>query len=91
LEGANLIPGQPIDQSAYRSELGGVYGIMLTCQLLCKVYHVTQGSIEVACDGLSAGQESLVYDSPPNPSRDHFDMIEAIRTMKKQLPLCTHY
>jgi hypothetical protein len=64
---------------------------MLTCQLLCKVYHVRQGSIEVACDGLLSGQESLVYDSPPNPSRDHFDMIEAIRMMKKQLPLCTHY
>jgi hypothetical protein len=30
LEGANIIPGQHIDQNAYRSELGGVYGIMPT-------------------------------------------------------------
>jgi hypothetical protein len=68
LEGANLVPGQPSDQTAYRSELAGLFGIMIVYKLLCQVFKVHKGFIEIACDGLVAGQHILVYGfSPASP------------------------
>jgi hypothetical protein len=91
LEGANLVPGQPSDQSAYQSELAGLFGIMIVCKLVCQVFKVSEGYIESACDGLAAGQHALVYDSSPSPTQDHFEMISAIKTMKQVLPITSLY
>jgi hypothetical protein len=91
LEGANLVPGQPSDQSAYRSELAGLFGIMTVCKIICQVFKLSEGFIEIACDGLVAGQHALVYESAPSPTKDHFEMISAIRTMKQALPITSLY
>jgi hypothetical protein len=85
LEGANLVPGQPSGQSAYRSELAGIFGIMIVCKLLCQVFKLSEGFIEIACDGLAAGQHTLVYESSLSPTQDHFEMISATKTMKQAL------
>jgi hypothetical protein len=42
LEGANLVPGQPSDQSAYRSELAGLFGIMIVCKIICQVFKLAK-------------------------------------------------
>jgi hypothetical protein len=91
LEGANLVRGQPSDQSAHRSELAGLFGIMIVCKLLCQVFKLSDGFIEIACDGLAAGQHALVYGSSPSPTQDHFEMISAIKTMKQALPITSLY
>ena len=52
----NVVPGSPEDQSAYRSELSGLYGIVLAVSLVCKVHGVTGGQVEIGCHGLSALQ-----------------------------------
>ena len=41
-------------QSAYRSELARLYGIATMIRPLCKLYQITEGEVELACDGLQA-------------------------------------
>ena len=36
IRGRNVIPGRPEEQCAYRSELGGVVGIVTVLEELCK-------------------------------------------------------
>ena len=54
LEGSLVTPGNPEDQSAYRSELAGLYGIAAIVNLLCQYHKITEGSITIGCDGLQA-------------------------------------
>ncbi len=66
--GLNEIPGAPSDQSAYRSELGGISGIIATVDCLCRFHHVSSGSINVRLDG----EQTLLNASgtaPLNPKR----------------------
>ncbi len=41
------------DQSAYQSEVGGLSGIATMARLICEHYGITQGTVTIACDGLS--------------------------------------
>lgn len=54
MTGVNVTPGNPSDQSAFWSELSGIYGFVTAVSVLCQVFQVTSGSITVACDGESA-------------------------------------
>jgi hypothetical protein len=53
ISGQCVVPGSPDDQSAYRSELTGLYGIVSTIWYLQQKFNV-KGNITVGCDGLSA-------------------------------------
>ena len=48
------IPGLPEDQSAYRSEAGGVYGQLWFWYLFTKFFQIQPTSITIGCDGESA-------------------------------------
>lgn len=52
--GTITVPGTAKDQSAYCSKLAGIYSILLCVKKICKFFHITQGSIELGCDGQSA-------------------------------------
>ena len=43
--------GNSTDQSPYRSELGGIYMMMLVIQGVIRYHGITQGSIELGLDG----------------------------------------
>ena len=67
IEGVAEVPGQPSDQSAYRSELTGIFGIAVMITTICKIHNITEGSIEVGCNGLSALRQALEYEGDVNP------------------------
>jgi hypothetical protein len=54
LDGDNWVPGTPTDQSAYRSELAGIAGILSVVAIIIQHYDITNGSITIALDGYSA-------------------------------------
>jgi hypothetical protein len=84
--GLNLVPGHPDDQGAYRSELAGLYAIILVVNCLCPWADITSGGIEVGCNGLSALNKA--FDTwPLEPADPHFDMLCALRQMIKSSPL----
>jgi hypothetical protein len=35
INGTNQVPGEDLDQASYRSELAGIYGVLLLAQLVC--------------------------------------------------------
>ena len=59
IEGTNTAPGKPEDQDAYRGEASGVYGIVTSLGMVCKIHNITEGSIEIALDGDSAMEDNL--------------------------------
>ena len=57
---------------------------------LCDEYNIKQGQITIACDNIAAGLslQGLVF---PNPSQNHFNILQAIFRTKPQLPISVSY
>jgi hypothetical protein len=83
LNGHCITPGNPSDQSAFRSELTGIYGIACTIWYLYRKYGIA-GYIIVGCDGLSALLQAQKAVDFVNPNSPQFDIIMAIRLMIAQ-------
>ena len=79
IRGQLVVPGDPRDQSAYRSELSGLYGIVTMVNLLCTHYDISKGKVTIACDGDSALWMAIDSHGPVGPDVQQFDMIAAIR------------
>ena len=78
-------------QSAYRSELAGIYATLRMCQTICREHEIHNGSITLACDNLAAGlslRRKLYY---LNPIWDHFDLLQAIFRVLHSLPITVRY
>ena len=84
--GCNRTSGHPSDQSSFRSELGGILGLVLLTHHLCHTYDIQDGGIELACDCLSALQAVFTYewDDPQQPS---YDIIHHIRCELQTSPI----
>jgi hypothetical protein len=64
ITGKNCIPGAPTDQSAHRSEVGGIVDMAITLKILCNMYDITSGKITLGLDGktaLNQGPQSLTH------------------------------
>jgi hypothetical protein len=89
IEGSLVVPGCNLDMSAYRSELGGLYGISCVLEDLCSHYNITLGHVIIGCDGQEALWQVLGSASPISPSASDFDLVAAIRTKIQALPIST--
>ena len=83
----NVSPGAADDQSPYRSELSGLYGIVSSIEQVCEEHDVRSGSVTIACDGQEALLRSVVYERPVDCTFSDFDLISAIRSKIKSLPV----
>jgi len=86
LRRAGITPGLPEDQSAYRSKLFGLWGILNALLRLTQDYTINSGLVVIACDSLSAFKKAK-SPYPTNPEEAHYDLISAIRNMQALLPL----
>lgn len=78
--GRVVVPGQSQDQSAYRSELTGLYAIAVSILFLERKFHVKR-KVTVGCDGLSAlRQVSKTFDFI-DPSMPQYDLILATQLL----------
>jgi hypothetical protein len=80
--GLNITPGHPDDQSAYRSELAGLFAIVQIVNLLCSWANIVHGG----CDGLSALNKAF-NSWPLEPADPHFDMLSSLHSMLAESPL----
>ena len=83
----SIIPGQSSDQSAYRSELGGLFGLTVLVDVICRTHGVSAGSVEVGCDGAGALKQALEKEGEVEPTWQQFDLIAAIRDWKQHSPV----
>ena len=87
VEGGGLIPGTKDNQSAYRSEAGGILGSITFCQIVENLQPPEeQYNLTIACDGEGALYQCLQLDPEKVSSKiAHADMISRIQDRKKSL------
>ncbi len=77
--GKVIAPGGPEAHSPYRSELSGIYATMIVVNNICSFYNIQEGTIEFACDGLSALNRAFSYVvSLLSVAEPSFDMLVVI-------------
>ncbi len=82
----NAVPGNPNEQSAYRSELAGNSGSLAITAAVCRIHDINEGLITLGLDGRQA-LLAAAGDWPLNPARPDFDLITDIRAKVKRLPV----
>ena len=87
IRGSCITPGNPEVQSAYRSELAGLYGIVSMIELICMYFMIEKGTVEVGCDGLQALKQATFNSDITNPKYPQFDLISAIRQAMRRCPI----
>ena len=85
--GDTLVPGAPDAQSAFRSELTGLFSIAIMVQSLCEFYSITSGTVEIGCDGLEALHRTCSPHFHPAPTDAHYDLITATRSVMASCPI----
>jgi hypothetical protein len=80
ITGKMITPGTSKIQSAYRSELAGLYGILCTITMLEQRFN-HKASITIGCDGLSALQRVFVPLDCVDTNSLHYDLITACRSL----------
>ena len=86
IRGRNTIPGRKEEQCAYRSELGGVLGIVTVLEGLCQFYNLEEGKIRIGLDGDSVIKK-LRSPFLPNPKASHYDLLLDCKSRIKALPI----
>ena len=66
-----VVPG------GYRSELAGLYGMATMICTLCKLYQITEGEVELACDGLQALRHVSRMEVTTEAKAPQFDLLAA--------------
>jgi hypothetical protein len=80
--GKVIAPGGSRDHSPYRSELTGIYSILIMVNKLCEYYEISDGEIELACDGLSALDKAFSYVSILHVDDSNYDLLGATTSME---------
>jgi len=88
--GTGYTPGKVEDQSAYWSELFGLWGILLTLLRFTKEHGINHGGLTIACNGLLALKQAQ-YRGLMDPNNAHYDIIGAIHCIRDQLPVNTMF
>ncbi len=78
--GTSMVPGDTMDQSAFRSKLTGLYGIFLSLKYIAEGWEEDELKITVACDGKSV-VDWLNSRKPIRPTEAHFDLLAAIQEL----------
>lgn len=73
------------DVNAYRSELQGIYSVLLALQVLTKFHQLTSGSITLYCDNEKA-VELANQLTPFSSSLSHMDLLRSIQHLHTSLP-----
>ena len=84
--GCNLTPGHPEQMTPYRSKLGGIYGVVRQVHRLVQDFHITSGSITLACNCLSA-LKSVFEATSESPNQSDFDLLHDIRAFIQFSPI----
>ena len=88
IQGTVISPGHPEMQSAYRSELVGQMAILDKMKEICIKYRITDGSILIGCDGITALQKAN-EGSPEfcSPNHKHSDILSAMNKINRSIPI----
>jgi hypothetical protein len=81
LSGEVICPGSAKDKNSYRSEIAGLLSILTIVSAFTSFYHIESGSVEVACDGLSALNREFSTASNPSIDEPCYDLLVCARQL----------
>jgi hypothetical protein len=76
--GSLITPGDGKDQSAYQSELAGIFGIVVMIFSIQEFFGVSNYTLEIGCDGQSALSIVQVEEDFISPQSAEYDLIYSI-------------
>ena len=86
------VPGHDDEHDAYRSEIAGLYGIVMAVNMLMKIGNISGAKIEVGCDGLSALHRSFwANEADISCTNAHFDLLSGIHGLKRDMDVTWTY
>ena len=85
--GCHVAPGFQSDQSPYRSELSGIYGILCVVEELCSLHNIESGSFTIGCDNETCLWMAINKCGTLSPRSKSFDLLSAIRFKIRSLPV----
>jgi hypothetical protein len=86
-KGVNIVPGAPTDQSAYCSEVAGLFGAATMVREICEFHDINAGTVYLGCDGVSTLLNCTYIDYVAKPTAPHFDLFTATRAILQQFPV----
>ena len=89
--GAMPVIGEKSLQNPCRSEVMGIYYLLLHIYKLCQDHNIHSGRMSIHCDGLSAIQSIQYQSSEIYTTGKNFDIINAIVNITHKLPLQITY
>ena len=87
IAGAMPTIGHKRIQNSCRSKIMGLYWVMVHLHILCKENDISEGTVEIHCDGLNAIQKLQQYRPGNYISGVNFDLVNAITAVRDKLPL----
>jgi hypothetical protein len=82
-----VTPGRKDDQSAFMSEIGGIYAMAVAIELLCKFFHISNGSVSFGSDCEAALYYIFDRNKKAIAKTNYFDLIMATRKILDRLPI----
>ena len=75
-----VVPGYGLDQSAYRSEIAGLYAMVLVVEMIKEVWGFTKGGILLGCDGKDALNQAINIEQTMTVcQQQQFDLLSGIQ------------
>jgi hypothetical protein len=84
--GLHVTPGRKDDQSASRSEIGGIYDMAVLNELVCKFFHISNGSVSFGSECEAALYYIFDRNKKSTATTNSFDLIMATRKVLDSLP-----
>jgi hypothetical protein len=85
--GLHVTPGRNDDQSASRSEIGGIYAMAVAIKLICKFFHISNGPVSFGIDCEAALYYIFDRNKKATATTNYFDLIMATRKVTDRLPI----
>jgi hypothetical protein len=69
-----VTPEREDDQSAFRSEIGGIYAMAVAIKLICKFFHIPNGSVSFVSDCEAALYYIFDREKKATATTNYFDL-----------------
>jgi hypothetical protein len=77
--GLHVTPGRKDDHSAFRGDIGGIYAMAVAIELLCKFFHISNGSVSFGTDCEADLYYIFDWNQKATATTNYYDMIMETR------------
>ena len=85
LQGGGITPGTPTSHNAYRSEVAGIYGLLIILSCLQNITDMEGATITIGCDGSSALWTSFKQRHQVSSSDKAFDIMSRVIALRETI------